>query len=431
MSNYKIFMIGWEYPPRITGGLAVACEGIASSLGRRGNSVRFLVPRMHGDEPVHENVELVDAGTRTELYTTDELEVLRSMALHDFTTRQVFSPYASSEYSGQSLVDITERLAVMQKQSREIPLLRGGYGDWMYQEIERYARAAYFIAQKTEMDVIHAHDWMTFPAGLACMNATGAPLVVHVHATEFDRSGESVNQYVYDLERYTFHHATAIMTVSNYTKNVLVQRYGVSPEKIFPIHNAVEFELPGAVLERKKALKDHIVLFLGRITFQKGPDYFVRAAQLVLQQIQNVRFVMAGTGDMYSRMIEYAADLGIGKFFHYTGFMNRAQVKRLYSMSDLYVMPSVSEPFGISPLEAMMHGVPVIVSRQSGVSEVIQNCIKVDFWNVEELAEQILRVLHDTELKQNMQQEGHREVQAISWDAPAEKMEQVYGRLVK
>ena len=146
MSNYKIFMIGWEYPPRITGGLAVACEGIASSLGRRGNSVRFLVPRMHGDEPVHENVELVDAGTRTELYTTDELEVLRSMALHDFTTRQVFSPYASSEYSGQSLVDITEKLAVMQKQSREIPLLRGGYGDWMYQEIERYARAAYFIA---------------------------------------------------------------------------------------------------------------------------------------------------------------------------------------------------------------------------------------------------------------------------------------------
>jgi len=433
MSHFRIFMIGWEYPPRITGGLAVASEGIAASLGKKGNHVRFIVPRLYGDEPYHENVDLIDAGTRTELYTDEELEILQNLARRDYVSQKTFSPYASSEYTGESQwVQSEHKVHHHHSGQAAVPLLQGGYGDWMYQEIERYARASYFMAQKFALiDVIHAHDWMTFPAGLAAMNATGKPLVVHVHATEFDRSGDKVNQYVYDLERYTFHHATAIMTVSNYTRNLLIQKYGVTPEKIFPVHNAIDFELPGNLLERKKNIRDHIVLFLGRITFQKGPDYFVRAARIVLDQMTNVRFVMAGTGDMYSRMIEFAADLGVGKYFHYTGFLGREQVKRLYSMSDLYVMPSVSEPFGISPLEAMLHGVPVIVSRQSGVSEVIQNCVKVDFWNVEELAEQILRILRDQELKENMQQEGHREVRAISWDAAAEKMEQVYARLKK
>jgi glycogen synthase len=432
MGKFRIFMIGWEYPPRITGGLAVACEGIASSLGKQGNQVRFLVPRLNGDEPVRENVELIDAGTRTEFYTESELQVLENLALHDYKQQKLFSPYASGEYEGQSQwVREKSQTHSTQARTRQMPLLRGGYGDWMYQEIERYARASFFLSQKFDVDVIHAHDWMTFPAGLAAMNATGKPLVVHVHATEYDRSGDKVNQYVYDLERYAFQHATAIMTVSNYTRTILVEKYGIKAEKIFPVHNAVDFELPRSVLERKKTIKDHIVLFLGRITFQKGPDYFVRAARLVIDQMQNVRFVMAGTGDMYSRMIEFAADLGIGKHFHYTGFLGREQVKRLYSMSDLYVMPSVSEPFGISPLEAMLHGVPVIVSKQSGVSEVIQNCIKVDFWNVEEMADQILRILRDSELKANMQTEGHKEVSGISWDAAASKMEKVYEQIGK
>lgn len=426
-------MIGWEYPPQITGGLAVACEGIAASVGRRGNSVRFMVPRLHGNEPSHRNVELVDAGSRTDLYTDEELRVLHELAVRDNNSRQVFSAYGSSEFKDFSFqtTSSTEHADHLRRAySRELPLLRGGYGDWMYQEIERYARACYFVASRYPLDLIHAHDWMTYPAALAAHVATGKPLFVHVHATEFDRSGDNVNQYVYDLERHTFHRATGVLTVSNYTKNILIERYGVPAAKIFPVHNAVDFQFPSGILQRNKKIRDHIVLFLGRITFQKGPDYFVRAARLVLEQMQNVRFVMAGTGDMYSRMIEFAADLGIGKYFHYTGFLGRDQVKRLYAMSDLYVMPSVSEPFGISPLEAMMHGVPAIVSKQSGVSEVVQNCVKVDFWNVDELADSILRVLKDQELKMNLQEEGHREVRAISWDSTAEKLEQIYGQVL-
>lgn len=433
MGNYRVFMIGWEYPPQITGGLAVACEGIAASLGRRGNHVRFMIPRLSGGEPPHRNVDLIDAGSRVELYSDEELRLLHELAVKDMAQARTFSAYGSTEFRNltvQTHESIEHADQLRRAYSRETPLLRGGYGDWMYQEIERYARACYFLSEKFPVDLIHAHDWMTYPAGLAAHVATGRPLFVHVHATEFDRSGDKVNQYVYDLERHTFHRATGIITVSNYTKTILIERYGVPGHKIFPVHNAVDFQFPSNILQRQKKIRDHIVLFLGRITFQKGPDYFVRAARIVLEQMQNVRFVMAGTGDMYSRMIEFAADMGIGKYFHYTGFLGREQVKRLYSMSDLYVMPSVSEPFGISPLEAMMHGVPAIVSRQSGVSEVIENCIKVDFWNVEELAENILKVLRDQELKTNLQEEGHREVRAISWDSTAEKLEQIYSQVI-
>ncbi|MBI3395416.1 MAG: glycosyltransferase family 4 protein, partial [Spirochaetia bacterium] len=251
----------------------------------------------------------------------------------------------------------------------------------------------------------------------------------HVHATEFDRSGENVNAYIYDLERQAFHKATAVVTVSNYTRSILIERYGVDPSKITAVHNAIDFEIPEEVFEVRKPVQEKIVLFLGRITFQKGPDYFVRAAKIVVEHAPNVRFVMVGTGDMYRRMIELAADLGIGKYFHYTGFLDRDQVRQMYAMSDLYVMPSVSEPFGISPLEAMMHGVPVIVSRQSGVSEVVANCIKVDFWNVEELAEKMIAVLTDAALSRTLSESGRSEASRLTWEDTARKLEIVYYQL--
>ncbi|MCB1140383.1 MAG: glycosyltransferase family 4 protein, partial [Leptospiraceae bacterium] len=257
---------------------------------------------------------------------------------------------------------------------------------------------------------------------------SGKPLVAHVHATEFDRSGIHGNRYVEDLERHTFHRANAIVTVSNYTRNIIINRYGVSPEKVHAVHNAVEIE--ETLVPVRRPFEDKMVTFLGRITFQKGPDYFVRAARKVIDQNRNVRFVMVGTGDMYARMIELAADLGIGKYFHYTGFLKRDQIKQIYGMSDLYVIPSVSEPFGLTALEAMAQGVPVIVSRQSGVSEVIENAIKLDFWDVDAIAKAILDVIGNDELHSQMKHGGMEEVRRISWSNSAEKMEEVYRRVL-
>lgn len=457
----KIFMIGWEYPPHITGGLAIACRGIARSLAARGHRVDFLVPR-HAAGSQDDHGVRVFAPEAT-LFTVRELEEYAEQ-WRRFQAGVTPSPYSSENVrAGEDYetIESDSRGVLRTIERRSGPLLKGGYGDHTYQEIHGFAQLAALLVQKEEYDLIHAHDWMTFPAAIEASRVSGLPTVAHIHATEFDRSGEQVNQYIYDLERHALHAATRVITVSNYTKQILTDRYAVPFEKVTPVHNAVEFELPARVITAPEEsasdapdaaqstsadtadspaaaegggppARDRIVLFLGRITFQKGPDYFVRAARKVVERLQGqrVRFVMVGAGDMYARMIELAADLGIGKYFHYTGFLNREQVQRIYSMSDLYVMPSVSEPFGISPLEAMVHGVPVIVSKQSGVSEIISNCIKVDFWDVDAIAESIVRVLEDGRDRARLQENGRAEVRRITWSGAAARIEQVYNEIV-
>ncbi|MCB1319642.1 MAG: glycosyltransferase family 4 protein [Leptospiraceae bacterium] len=419
-------MIGWEYPPEITGGLAIACRGLARALAARGHNVHFLIPRLSGGAFEDQGVRVFSPANFT--YTDVEKEEIGEWWEAAPMTEQA-SAYASIPEDQRSAASLRE-------EAREIhgmiaAQLRGGYGDHIYQEVEHFASYARVIARRGNYDMIHAHDWMAYPAGIRARLEINRPLVCHVHATEFDRSGDHVNQFIYDMERYAFHFCDRIVTVSNYTKNTLVHRYAVDSAKVDPVHNAVEFELPDDLRHRRKIvqerpIKDKIVLFLGRITFQKGPDYFVRAARKVIDQVKNVRFVMVGTGDMYPRMIEMAADLGVGKYFHYTGFLNREEVRRIYAMSDLYVMPSVSEPFGISPLEAMLHGVPVIVSRQSGVSEVISNCIKVDFWDVDEITRSIVEVLTRDELSSDLTNGAESEVRQITWSQSAARMETVY-----
>ena len=443
-------MIGWEYPPRITGGLGIACRGIARSLARRGHQVDFLLPRCEGGEMGDEGVRVF--GPEPVLFTVEELREY-TLHLQRFQAGSTPSPYESAavrpaDAGGAETAVVAESIPVLSPEGLSAEyadgFLRGGYGDHIYKEIHAFARLAGLLVQKKPYDVIHAHDWMTFPAARAAAAASGLPLVCHVHATEFDRSGEHVNQYIYDLERETLQACDQIITVSNYTRQILIERYGIPAGKITPVHNAVEFELPQPASSAASsqaeagpeaagpAPRERIVLFLGRITFQKGPDYFVRAARRVVERLggRGVRFVMAGTGDMYARMIELAADLGVGRYFHYTGFLDREQVRRIYEMSDLYVMPSVSEPFGISPLEAMVHGVPVIVSKQSGVSEVIANCIKVDFWDVEALADAIVQVLEGGQDRDRLQAGAREEVRSITWATAATRIEAVYRHLV-
>ncbi|MBY0312452.1 MAG: glycosyltransferase [Phycisphaerales bacterium] len=305
-----------------------------------------------------------------------------------------------------------------------------GYEGDMIANAERYARLVVTITRGERFDVIHAHDWMTFPAGIALAAVSGKPLVVHVHSTEFDRSGDNINQRVYDIERRGMHAAMRAVCVSNLTQSICVRRYGVDPKKTDVVYNGIENDHVQPHAGDMIASKDKIVLFLGRITMQKGPEYFIRSAKRVLEKVQDVKFVVAGSGDMAVRMIEEAAHLGIGHKVLFTGFLRGKDVDRVFRMADVYVMPSVSEPFGIAPLEAMRNDVPVIISKQSGVSEVLTHALKVDFWDIDEMANKIVAVLRHPPLGQTLAEHGAFELRRLTWDGAAEKCVESYGKAI-
>lgn len=306
----------------------------------------------------------------------------------------------------------------------------GAYGPDLHAEVARYALSVAQIAKEQTFDVIHAHDWMAVPAGLAAKKVSGKPLVLHVHACEYDRSGDRPNTVVRDIEQLGLDGADRVVCVSHYTAGILQKRYKVDEPKLRVVHNAVTHEEQKERLHEGKSIDEPIVLFLGRVTFQKGPDYFLEAAALVVKAVPRVKFVMSGSGDMLPAMVERAARLGLGRNVSFTGFLKGADVERMYAMADIYVMPSVSEPFGISPLEAMALDVPVIVSRQSGVSEVLKNALKVDFWDVTDLANKIVALLRYPALAEQLSSEGWEEVKRIRWETPASKVRDVYRELV-
>jgi glycosyltransferase involved in cell wall biosynthesis len=264
--------------------------------------------------------------------------------------------------------------------------------------------------------------------------ATGKPLIVHVHATEFDRTGGTgVNQQVYDIERAGMHAADAVIAVSQWTKNIVVNHYGVSPDKITVVHNGIDVGDVKPVPSRVQALKDagnKIVLFVGRITMQKGPDYFIRAAKRVLEFRPNTIFLVSGSGDMERQMIRQAAAEGISDKVFFVGFLRGEELDSIYQSADLYVMPSISEPFGITPLEALANGTPVLISRQSGVAEVLNHALKTDFWDIDDTADKIISTLDHPCLHESLKVNGGREVAKNTWAVAAGKCLDVYGRLV-
>jgi glycosyltransferase involved in cell wall biosynthesis len=400
----KVLMFGWEFPPYNSGGLGTACYGLTKGLANQGIDVTFVIPRA----PDCANAEHV------KLLVANNLKNVRVKVVNS-----ALVAYIGSE-------DYKEMLkSIPSKEGRDI------YGKNLFDEVYRYSQKARLIAQNEEFDVIHAHDWLTYRAGIEAKRVSGKPLVIHVHATEFDRTGgNGVHQYVYDVEREGMLAADKIIAVSNFTKNKIVQHYGVNPEKIEVVHNAVEFNDYNEEIEFGIKKKDRVVLFLGRITLQKGPDYFLYAAKKVLELEKNVLFIIAGSGDMEAFIIEKAAELGIADKVLFTGFLRGKEIDRAYRMADLYVMPSVSEPFGITPLEAMRNGTPVIISKQSGVSEVITHCLKVDFWDVNELASKIIGVLWYNEVGQSLKENGLKEVRKFDWNEPSRRCIGVYNCVV-
>ena len=426
----RVLMFGWEFPPHITGGLGTACFGLVKGLIKHDVEVIFVVPKAFGDES-KEGFRLLNASDISiDFSETQNQEYWSRIKYMEIGSNLI--PYVGPD---DFEITIEEEKLKRSSQTQNVFSKRfefsGKYGKNLMEEVARYAIVASAIAQKNTFDVIHAHDWLTYAAGIAAKQATGKPLVVHVHATEFDRSGENVNQTVYDIERKGMEEADLVITVSNLTRQIVIERYGIAAEKVITVHNAVEPVDKPDHAEVRKHVKEKIVTFLGRVTYQKGPDYFIEAANKVLQKDPNVRFVMAGSGDLLNRMIRRVAQLKIGTKFHFTGFLAGSDVDTMFAMSDVYVMPSVSEPFGISPLEAMRSNVPVVISKQSGVAEVLKHALKVDFWDVDALADAIYGLLHYDGLQKMFRKYGKEEVDNLKWDNASLKILEVYNQAVQ
>ena len=428
----RVLMFGWEFPPHIAGGLGTACYGIVKGLAYNGVDTIFVMPSASGDEDqsVAKIINASDVAVDTVSTTVDEF-LDREKFVHIGTN---MVPYADPEEFSRLVEEDRQRqvkdFSISYGQKYKFS---GKYGANLMEEVARYAMVGGTIAMqhKDEFDIIHAHDWLTYYAGIAAKELTGKPLVVHVHATSFDRgSADQIDSRVFAIEQRGMLAADKVVTVSDLTRNIVINKYGIDPSKVVTVHNAVDFS-GRENLEIERGVKEKTVTFLGRITFQKGPEYFIEAAAKVLKRTKNVRFVMAGSGDMMNRAIRQAARLGITDRFHFTGFLRGMDVQKMFALSDVYIMPSVSEPFGISPLEAMRTGVPSIISKQSGAAEVLKYAFKVDFWDVDAMADDIYALLNYPALADFSAKMGYDEVNALKWNNATAKLKAVYQSVIK
>lgn len=452
----KILMLGWEYPPHISGGLGTACEGLTTGLTRHGVDITFVVPSLFGDERAP-HMKLIDAaggalGAQQNLLGLGE-GARRSAAKEKLQQRlrtlkipSLLSPYLRPEtYAaarqalpvmpppapGQTAIfDLTSETApvsALLETDRDEQYIR--YGNDIFGEVARYTARVVAHVGDSDFEVIHAHDWMTYPAGVALSQLTGKPLVTHVHSLEYDRSGTAVNAHINAIERYGLQAAHAVIAVSYYTRSLIHERHGIPKERVHVVHNGVYPRTAVETYRARQQRESKIVLFLGRVTFQKGPDYFVEAAARVIPHVPDVLFVMAGSGDMLPRMVERVHQLGISDHFEFPGFLRGQEVEQMYSLADVYVMPSVSEPFGISALEAISYDAPVIISKQSGVAEVLGHALKVDFWDLDRLADLIINTLLQPELREDITAMAKEELKRLRWEASALRTVEVYHKL--
>ncbi|WP_276370782.1 glycosyltransferase family 4 protein [Chryseolinea sp. H1M3-3] len=437
MDRKTVLMFGWEFPPHISGGLGTACYGLTKSLMEENIRVLFVVPHAYGDE----KFEMISASKI--LVGATEEEVIIPGTIHtaeqesvEIKVASTLVPYTNVEswHETKSITkwtyeylteDTTEKKIVGGKRYA----FTGSYGPSLMEEVVSYAEVASVIAQQYSFDLIHAHDWLTYRAGIEAKKVSGKPLIIHVHATEYDRAGEkNINPEVFEIEREGMEEADLIIAVSHLTKDIVVSRYNIPEDKVRVVHNGITPDEIINTLDLPK-IGDHIVTFLGRITYQKGPQYFIEAARIVLDYFPETHFIMAGSGDLLPAMMERVAQLKMSSRFHFTGFLKADQIHRVWSVSDLYVMPSVSEPFGITPLEAIQSGVPVIVSNQSGVAEVMEHAIKIDFWDIDAMASAMLNVLKYKKLSSLLQINSKRELESLTWTQASKKIKDLYHEL--
>ena len=414
-------MFGWEFPPHILGGLGTASYGLTKGIFANGDmDITFVIPKPMGDEE-KTFAKIIGASNTPVAWRDVSWDYVQQRQGHVMDPQTYFDLrdhiYADFNYLNVNDLGCIE--------------FSGKYPQNLMEEINNYSIVAGVIARTAQFDVIHSHDWLTYPAGIHAKQVSGKPLVIHVHATDYDRSRGNVNPTVFGIEKDGMNQADHIITVSEHTRRTVIEKYGISPDKVSTVHNAVE-PLPEDYLKIEKTpRKEKIVTFLGRITMQKGPEYFVEAAAMVLKKVHNVRFVMAGGGDMMEKMIRLAARRGISDRFHFIGFLRGKEVYEMYKNSDVFIMPSVSEPFGIAPLEAMQMGVPSIISKQSGCAEILSNVIKVDYWDVNEMANAIYSIITYPAMFRQLQERGLDEVGQIVWKKAGTKVINIYKKLTK
>ena len=416
----KALMFGWEFPPHILGGLGTASYGLTKGMAENGNmDISFVIPKPHGDED-KSFANIIGACTTPIAWRDPDWDYVQSR-IGNVMNPQLYYDLRSHIYADFNYMNVNDLGCIE---------FSGRYPDNLLEEINNYSIVAGVIARTLDFDIIHSHDWLTYPAGIHAKQVSGKPLVIHVHATDFDRSRGNVNPTVFGIEKDGMTNADHIITVSNLTRQTVIEKYGIDPAKVTTVHNAVEplsDELKNVQVPK---MKEKIVTFLGRITMQKGPEYFVEAAEKVLQKVHNVRFVMAGSGDMMEKMIDLAAQKDIADRFHFPGFQKGKQVYEMLKASDVYIMPSVSEPFGISPLEAMQMGVPSIISKQSGCAEILNHVIKIDFWDIDAMADAIYSIISYPAMYNQMHEEGLAEVDGIQWKKAGKKVIDIYNKIL-
>ena len=414
-------MFGWEFPPHILGGLGTASYGLTKGMSLQPDmEITFVIPKPWGDED--QSFLKIIGACNTPVAWREVYWDYVSERLSKYMDPQEYYNLRDHIYGDFNYLH-TNDLGCIE--------FSGRYPDNLLEEINNYSIVAGVIARTHNYDIIHSHDWLTYPAGIHAKNVLGKPLVIHVHATDFDRSRGKVNPQVYQMEKNGMDYADHIICVSELTRRTVIEKYHQDPAKVTTVHNAVEPLSAEIVAIEPQKGKDKVVTFLGRITMQKGPEYFVEAAARVLEKAKHIRFVMAGSGDMMERMIYLVAERGISDKFHFTGFLKGKQVYEMLKRSDVYVMPSVSEPFGISPLEAMQCSIPTIISKQSGCAEILDKAVKIDYWDVEAMADAIYSICTYDAMSEFLSREGKEEVDNIKWEYAGQKVRDIYNSLCR
>lgn len=420
----KVLKLGWEFPPFFAGGVGTVCGALSDALIEQGLDLTFVMPS--GPEEIYQ--DLNDKRTKKGngkfkiIITNNKYKNIKIKKIKINSLLQAYTDTISYKKEYESYLE----------RGKDETTKKPIYGKDLKQEIYRFAEQVKLLVENEEFDVIHSHDWVTNLAGIALKKKTGKPLIVHVHITEFDKTGQmSADPEIYEIEKKGMHESNLIIVVSNKIRQTCIERYGVPPEKIRVVHNAAT-PMNDTVFYDNKHIKarDKVVLFAGRITLQKGPDYFVEAAKIVLEKNPNTMFIMAGSGDMLPTMIEKVARMGMAERFIFTGFYTRDQAEKLFSMADVFVMPSVSEPFGVVPYEAQIKKTPTIISKQSGIAEILYHTLKVDFWDVRDLANKILSLLKFTTLNKELSEKGYFEAKISTWEKPAKKCIEVYNEAI-
>lgn len=413
-------MFGWEFPPHILGGLGTASYGLTKGMHANGDmEISFVIPKPWGDE--EKSFANIIGACNTPVAWRDVNWDYVQGRIGNVMYPQMYFDLRDHIYADFNYMRLNDLGCIE---------FSGRYPDNILEEINNYSIVAGVIARTVPCDVIHSHDWLTYPAGIHAKNVTGKPLVIHVHASEFDRSRGKPNPTVFGIEKDGMNNADHVITVSDLTRRTVIDKYGIDPAKVTTVHNAV-IPLSDELLNLKRREgKDKVITFLGRITMQKGPEYFVEAAAKVLQKNKKVRFVMAGGGDMEAAMIRLAAKRNIADRFHFTGFLRGKDVYQMFRDSDVYVMPSVSEPFGISPLEAMEMGVPSIISKQSGCAEILDNVIKTDYWDIDAMADAMHALVSYPALHSELRDKGIEEIHQITWEKAGKKVIDIYNQVI-